>query len=101
MPQRQGSDMKFNVFGMKVPVFKQVGLTENTDWMGYFDPIKKSIVIDAALKGEEYQVTIIHEFLEAVWFRNSFNLAINNETKEVIIDQISKALIENFKISIK
>lgn len=93
--------MKFKVFGLNVPVYKQKDLTKNTNWCGYFDPDKKRVIIDYDLSGDEYEITLIHEFIEAVWFRNSFELAVNNETKEIIIDQISKALVENFKLKVR
>lgn len=89
--------MTFKIFGLRVPVFRQKDLTEHTGWCAYFDPDKIRIVVDAEIKDDEYAISLIHEFIEAVWFRNSFDLAVNNETKEIIIDQISKCLVENFR----
>lgn len=89
--------MTLKIFGQRVKVYRQKGLSTYSDAVGYFDLDKKRIVIDADLKGHEYEVTLLHEILESIWDRGSFSQSVNNDLKEVIIDQISKCLVENFK----
>lgn len=93
--------MKLNIFGKKIRVFKQKGLMDATNWMGYYEKAKNRIVVDADLSPEEYNETLIHEVLEAIFCRASFNQSINDDAKEIIIDIIAKNFNENFKLVCK
>lgn len=90
--------MKVNVFGDIVPVYKQHGLMAATGWMGCYDPNSKIIKIDSDLVGYDFETTLVHEIFEAAWFRLSFGQAVDDKLKEVIIDNLSKAVVENFNL---
>jgi len=93
--------MKFNIFGMKVRALKSHTLTQSTGWAGCYNSEKGLIVIDSELVGKEYQETLVHEFLEAVFDRCSFNQVIQKDQKEIMIDLLAKALVENFQLKVK
>jgi len=91
-------NLKLNILGKIVTVLRTCGLVQERNWAGYFDPHKSEIHLDSTLDGDYLNETFIHEFLEAVYSRASFNQSIEHQLKEVMIDITSKALNENFKL---
>jgi hypothetical protein len=90
--------MRLKIHSDIVEAYRQHDLVSKMGWMGYYDPNDKHIKIDSELVGYDYEVTLIHECLEALWARLSFGQAVSDELKEVIIDNIAKMFVENFRI---
>jgi len=86
---------RFNVFGKKITV-KVGNLGANYD--GMFYTLKDLIVIDKSVAKERLDHVIIHEFLHSVIARCSLEAVVSYPAEEVLVDMITKALLENFKI---
>jgi Zn-dependent peptidase ImmA (M78 family) len=85
----------FNVFGKKIKI-KMGNLGPNFE--GMFYPTQDLIVINKDIKKEEIDHTIIHEFIHSVISRCSLDHVVSYPSEEVLVDMITKALLENFKI---
>ena len=86
---------KFKVFGKTIKV-KVGDLGGQYDGMLY--PSKDLIVIDKAVPKERVTHVVIHEFIHSVISRCSLDQVISYPSEELVVDMITKALIENFKI---
>lgn len=92
--------MVVNIFGAKVSIeFKQI--PDEMGLAGYYDYTKLSIVVDSRLKGDAKISTILHECLHGCFHRMSYRQSIPHALEEVMIDQISNFLVENFDIKFK
>jgi Zn-dependent peptidase ImmA (M78 family) len=88
--------MVFNVFGLKVKLVIEHGLTNKTNYVGYFCQQKNKIAIDDSLKGFDLKQTVWHEFFHAVFFRCGFYQAkIPIETQELLVENFATAVVEN------
>ena len=57
------------------------------------------IEINNQMNKETQEVTLIHEIIHAVFFRAGIlNAKVSHDIEEVIADQISKVINENFKL---
>lgn len=93
---------KVNVFGLSVPIIQKKGLVASTGCMAYFDPVSKTIVMDASLSKEEYLSTLIHEVIHAVFHRAGLSQAkISASVQEIICEQIATTIFENFSLGPK
>lgn len=86
------------IYGKKTPIKKIKGLHEQGA-IGLYRPKENIIYLDADLKGNELKITFIHEVLHALFNRVSINDIISLETEEMIVDNVAKMLVENFKIT--
>lgn len=87
------------IYGLDVPVLRRKNLTQETGFLGYFDPEKNEIVIDANLKGMDFLSTLVHEIIHAVFTRGGLRQAkISPSLEEIICEQISVVLTENFSL---
>lgn len=89
--------MKLKIFGDVVPVYK----AKNLESAGEYHIKEKKIYIQEELVGDQYYETLLHELMEAVFFRCSIYQSMDHGTKEIFIDCVSKAIVENFKITPK
>ncbi|MGL4558317.1 MAG: hypothetical protein ACRCV5_12485 [Afipia sp.] len=93
--------MKFNVFGLVVPVIKEKGLSER-GFAGYYDPMKKQIKIDPNQKGLELTHTVLHELGHTLFDRcGILQSKIPPELVEVIVENYATMLVENFRVTPK
>lgn len=88
----------FNVFGQKIKI-KSGDLGPAYDGMYYTH--EKMIVINKDVSGDNLNRVIVHEFLHSVIDRCSLNQVVSYPSEEVLVDMITKALIENFEIKVK
>lgn len=92
--------MIFNILGMKVKV-KYADLNKE-NLCGKYVYDEKTIYINSTLNKELQKVTLLHEFLHAVFDRAGLTQAkITSDAQEIICDQFAKALTENFKVTKK
>lgn len=89
--------MKLKIFGDTVPVLK----AKNLESAGEYHINEKKIFIKDDLVGDQYYETVLHELMEAVFFRCSIYQSIDHGSKEIFIDCIAKAIVENFKLKPK
>lgn len=88
-----------NIFGKKFPVIRADILTTQGN-LGFFD--LNNIILDVSLEGEELVGTEIHELIHAVAERTGLTVtSIHADVWEVICENISRALIENYDIKPK
>lgn len=89
------SPSSLHVFGTKYRLERPKKLLKRGVY-GECDKESKTIAVDAALKGDEYWETLIHETLHAVFSEVSLDQAISAELEEVIVDTAAKTIIGNF-----
>lgn len=89
--------MKLKVFGEEIRVLK----SKDIETAGEYHVLDKVIYIHEELVGDNYYETILHELMEAVFFRCSIYQALDHGTKEIFIDCCAKAIVENFKLTLK
>jgi len=88
-----------NIFGKKFPVLRRDILTTDGH-EGFFD--LENIVLDISLEGDELIATELHEFIHAVAARTGLAVtSIHADLWEVICENISRALVENYEINPK
>lgn len=88
----------FNVFGKKVKV--RIGdLGPNYHGMYYTN--SSSIVIDKNVPKDYIDHVLIHEFIHSVIDRCSLSQVVSYPSEEVLVDMITKSLLENFDIKAK
>lgn len=85
----------FNVFGQKIKI-KSGDLGPAYDGMYYTH--EKMIVINKEVLPENLDRVVIHEFLHSVIDRCSLTQVVTYPSEEVLVDMLTKALIENFEI---
>lgn len=94
--------MKLKIFGATVRVFKKHNLIEETNAEGWFMPDTNTILIDAELVGDEFMLTLLHEVGHAIFARTGLSQAgISKEVEEILVENFSVALVENFKLRLK
>lgn len=90
--------MKFKVFGLDVPV--KLEDISHTNYDGYFDPVKKEIIIHS--DSQDVFNTMIHELLHSGWFRLGLNqTSIPYDIQELIVENFATLIDENFETIIK
>lgn len=91
---------RLNVFGKSIPVFKVTGLMDK-DAYGYYSEEHQQIGIDADLKGDMLEHTIIHELFHAVLDRLHCQQQMAPEFLEVVVENLALSVIDNFKVKFK
>lgn len=86
------------VFGSEFKIVIKKDFAKQTGYAGLFCPTEKTITIDAGLKGDDLQQTILHEILHAVFYRVGLCQAkISVDAQEMIVENFATAIIENKK----
>lgn len=84
-----------NIFGMEVKVVREKGLGDSKGLAGYFDPVKKMIVVDAELKGRDLLGTLWHEIDHALKHRvGLFQTRMSSDVHEVSAETSSTFWVE-------
>lgn len=89
-----------NVFGWAIPVYKVKDLVKEGAY-GLYDDTAKYIMIDDGLNSELTEHSIIHEMFHATLDRLHCQVQLDEKFVEVIVENLSVALMENFKVSPK
>ena len=90
------------IYGWEIPIVKQKGLTDAHGVLGFYDYTTKTIVIDASLKKADYMATLLHEVVHALFHRGGLHQTkIPTSVEEIICEQVSTVLIENFNLTAK
>jgi len=74
---------KINVNQSKYSIFKAKGLLSANGIYGHCDRDKKVIVIDESLKGEDFNLTLLHEIRHAFQFEYGFSQILSPDTMEL------------------
>ena len=87
------------IFGKHVPIVRTKDLLKTHEAFAMFHRDKFYIEIDASLTGNTYYQTICHEIIHAVVQRcGIYQAGLSHELEEVLAEQISVAIVENFKL---
>lgn len=66
---------------------------------GVFDKKTSEIIIEESLSGKEFQQTLLHEEFHAVCFMIGANQGINKDVEEILVESLSKFVVENYKLT--
>ena len=89
----------FNVYGCDVQL---IAKELDASIYAYYDPERKVIYVSNKIKGQLRKQTILHELLHAIWDRIGFNqMAIPIDTQELLVENISQCICENFTMTYK
>lgn len=87
------------IFGLKVQI-KMVDLT-GQDYDGLYNGNTQTIYIEKTLKGKLLQKVLVHEVLHAALDRiGAHQMQISRDAEEVICEQLSVFLVENFNLKV-
>lgn len=89
---------KMRVFGKMIPVFKVRGLMASADAYGYYSEEHQQIGVDAGLKSDDLEHTVIHEMFHAVLDRLHCQQQMAPEFVEVVVENLARAVIDNYKV---
>ncbi len=90
------------ILGLKVPVKKQKDFADVEGNLGLYCPIKRTITLDADLKGVEKTEVLIHEMVHALFHRGGlFDAQLPGEVEEIIATQVAILITENFRLQRK
>lgn len=87
----------FDVLGKKVKVVFR-DMTEEAV-CGHFVYGEDLIEINNKLNSETQEITIMHELIHSVFARAGIhNARVSGDIEEIIADQVSKVILENFRL---
>lgn len=87
------------IFGKHVPIVRTKDLLKTHEAFAMFHRDKFFIEIDHSLKGNIYYISLIHELIHSVVQRSGvYQAGLSHELEEVLAEQISVAIVENFKL---
>jgi len=87
------------IFGKHVPIVRTKDLLKTHEAFAMFHRDKFFIEIDSSLKGNIYYISLIHELIHSVVQRSGvYQAGLSHELEEVLAEQISVAIVENFKL---
>ena len=89
-----------NVFGKKVEVKVLKGLREQ-GVEGLFIPAKWSILVNLEQSKEDAVKTLLHELTHAMIHRTGINQSLSHDLEEVIAENVSTVICENFNLVLK
>lgn len=88
----------FKVFGKEIKHF-EIEPEVDGDFSGAYYPIKEEIHVDKNLSEEEKTHTEVHELFHATVYRAGLvNTSISPDLWEVIVDQFSTVVNDNYKL---
>ena len=90
---------EFNIFGLKIPVKRRVGMIELGSRYGHYDPELKEIHVDVKLKDKALLMCLMHEAVHAMHDR--LNIEIDSVLEEMYCDLLPALIEENFNVSLK
>lgn len=90
-----------HIFGLKTKVIVTKDLVLNHGAMGLFSRQKNQILIAQDQTKDEAIQTLLHECGHALFSRVGTNQAISHELEEIIVEQYSIMIHENFNLSLK
>lgn len=90
-----------NIFGLRTPVKVTKNLALNHGVMGLFSKTKNEILIAEDQTKDEAIQTLLHEAGHALFSRVGTTQAISHELEEIIVEQYSIMMFENFNLTIK
>lgn len=102
MKKKQRKDFTVDVYGQEWDIkFKTPVIEEGVRAYGLCDPFDKTIYIDSTLDDEYTSLTLLHELFHAYFRRmGMINSGVSHEVEEIIAEQFSQLLTENFKFDI-
>jgi len=87
------------IFGKHVPVVRTKNLLQDENAFALFHRDKFFIEIDSSLTGNIYYTTLLHELIHSVVQRAGvYQSGLSHEIEEILAEQISVAIVENFKV---
>jgi len=87
----------FRIYGQKV----LVEYAELDDRIGGLSHSKGLIQINKKMPKNLVKQVLLHEFFHSVIGRTSLDQRISLDVEEVLVELLSKALVENFNVTIK
>ena len=87
----------FRIFGQKVLV-EYADLDPTIGGLSY---AKGLIQINSKLPKSQVRQVLLHEFFHSVIGRTSLDQRIGIDLEEILVEMLSKAIVENFDIKIK
>lgn len=88
-----------NIFGRTVP-WERKSLANSGEYGNYCYEEHK-ITIDEEINQTKFIITILHEFIHALFNRLGYDQIIEQCVEEMICENIPKGLVENFDIKVK
>ena len=86
------------ILGKKIKIVFRDMTEENV--CGHYLYNKNMIEINNTLDVATQQITLLHELIHAVFHRAGIhNANVSHDIEEVIADQVSKVILENFKLT--
>lgn len=87
----------FDVLGKKVKVVFRDMTIEGV--CGHFVYVDNLIEINNKLDKDTQEITIMHELIHSVFARSGIhNARVSADIEEIIADQVSKVILENFRL---
>lgn len=93
--------MKLNILGRSIKLHIEKNLKTTKDARGLYFEKEGMIFLDADLKGEEFNQTLIHEMIHALISRNGACNFLNEQAEEMFCDTIATVIVDNFKLKLK
>lgn len=91
-----------NVFGKEVPIVRTKNLAIEHNVMGQFHRDKFFIEIDHSLSENDFMLTLLHELCHSLVQRAGlYQSGLPHEIEEIIAEQMSIAITENFTLKPK
>lgn len=87
------------ILGQKVPVKVTKELPENL--AGLYNTKDKEILISEGQSKSDAVMTLVHEAFHALSHRAGLNQVISSEMDEIIAEQVSIMIHENFNLTLK
>lgn len=88
------------IYGNEIKVI--IGeINEHLGYAGFYDPESKTIALSSKLKGDDLTSTFTHEVIHAIADRLGWRQWLTREMEEMLCEQISVALAENFTMKLK
>src|SRR6185503_14025827 len=95
---------KARVFGTLVPIYRVKGLMAGSalpelgQAFGYFHEETKVIGVDADLKGDALEGTVLHELFHATLDRLHVQQQLSRALVEVIVENLAVAVVDNYRL---
>ena len=88
------------IYGTNIKVI--IGeINEQLGYDGFYDPVSKTIAISDKLKGDDLTACLAHELIHSIADRLGWRQWLTREMEEMLCEQISVALAENFTMKLK